>query len=308
MPNNRTTLFATFVVASTGALWGLYWLPVRRLADLALPGAWGTLAILTAATLLLAPFAIRRRRQIARARPGALLSVGLGGAAFMFYSVGFVYGRVAIVILLFYLTPVWSTLIGRYVLRWKTPRLRIVAMAIGIIGLMVMLGADGDFPIPSGFGEWLGLVSGLLWSVATTGMRTRPDLEAPEAAFVFAAGAFLGALLLAPAIEPWPASVSFEDIGTILTWTVAAAGLWWALSMMSLLWATPRLEPARVGILLMTEVIVGTITGVALAREPIGLFEILGGLLVLSAGILEVWPVNRTVVTPRSADAPAQRR
>ena len=222
----------------------------------------------------------------------AIVSVALGGAAFMFYSVGFAYGRVAIVILLFFLTPVWSTMIGRYVMGWKTPRLRMAAIAVGLIGLAVMLGADGQVPIPEGPGEWLALISGILWSVATTGMRARRPLGPAEAAFVFAAGACLAALVLAPLLAPWPSSVASAHVGRILGWAIAAGGIWWALSMGSLMWATPRLEPARVGILLMTEVVVGAGSAAVLANEQIARLEILGGTLVLLAGILEVWPVK----------------
>lgn len=298
MTNDRTTFLATMIVAGTGVLWGFYWLPVRQLAKLALPGAWGTLAIAGAATLLLAPLAYRRRNRLGRAAPFSLASVALGGAAFMLYSVGFAYGRVAIVILLFFLTPVWSTLLGRYVMGWKTPRLRVAAMVVGIAGLVVMLGANGETPLPRETGEWLGLLSGILWSLATTGIRSRSELQPAEAAFVFAVGAFLGALALAPFLEPWPAGLGLENAPEILGWTLAAGGIWWGVSVTSLMWATPRLEPARVGILLMTEVLVGTVSAAMLAHESVAPFEILGGLLVLLAGVLEVWPVKAKAAAP----------
>lgn len=293
MPRDRTAILATMIVISTGALWGFYWLPVRRVASLELPGAWGTLVVVASATVLLMPLAIRRRKSLASARPLAVASVALGGAGFMFYSVGFAHGRVAIVILLFYLTPVWSTLIGRVVLGWKTTRLRIAAIVVGITGLAIMLGADGELPIPRNLGEMLGLISGVLWSIATTGMRRQSDLGPGEAAFVFALGACVAALLLAPFLEPWPSRLPSENLAEILMWAIATGGIWWALSMTSLLWAAPRLEPARVGILLMSEVLVGVVSAAILAGEHLGYLEILGGSLVLLAGVLEIWPVNR---------------
>lgn len=294
MRNDRTTLVASLIVVGTGALWGFYWLPVRRLAEIALPGAWGTLAIVAAATVLLAPLALKRRQRLGGADPLALASIALGGAAFVLYSVGFVYGRVAIVVLLFFLTPVWSTLIARFVMGWHTPRLRVAAIAVGITGLAVMLGADGAVPVPRGAGEWLGLISGMLWSIATTGIRAKPSLGPGEAAFVFAAGACAGALLLAPFFEPLPSDITFGSVGRALGWAIAAGSLWWGLSMASLMWAAPRLEPARVGILLMAEVLVGAISAAMLAGERLGGLEIIGGALVLCAGILEVWPIRRT--------------
>jgi drug/metabolite transporter (DMT)-like permease len=210
----------------------------------------------------------------------------------MFYSVGFAYGRVAIVILLFYLTPVWSTLIARYVLGWRTPRLRMAAMAVGIAGLGVMLGADGRAPVPREAGEWLGLLSGMCWALATTGIRTRSRLEPAGAAFVFALGACLGTLALAPFLGSPPDWTALDTLAPVLGWAVFAGGLWWALSVASLMWATPRLDPARVGILLMAEVLVGTASAALLAGEHVSGPEMAGGALVLLAGVLELWPVN----------------
>ncbi|WP_101068547.1 DMT family transporter [Roseovarius salinarum] len=293
MQTNRTSLAASLVVLGTGALWGLYWIPVRRLAETALPGAWGTLAIVAAAALLLAPVAAARRRQLAAADRMAVAAVALGGAAFVLYSVAFVHGRVAIVILLFFLTPVWSTLIGRVVMGWPAAPLRLAAIAVGMAGLAVMLGADGGVPLPRGAGEWLALLSGLLWSVATTGIRTKAPLGPGEAAFVFAAGACVGAAALVPLFAPLPAGPDPAGLWAGAGWALAAGGLWWGLSMAGLMWATARLEPARVGILLMTEVLVGAASAAWLADEQMGRAEIAGGALVLVAALLEVWPLPR---------------
>jgi drug/metabolite transporter (DMT)-like permease len=293
MSNDRATLLATAIVLATGALWGFYWLPVRALAQMGLTGAWGTLAITSAAVILSAPAALARRRAIRRASFVALASIALGGAAFALYSVAFVYGRVAIIILLFFLTPVWSTLIGRYVMGWHTPRMRVIAIAVGLAGLAVMLSAKGDAPLPRGAGEWMALIAGLLWSISTTGIRSKSSLGPLEATFVFALGAALAAGLLAPLLAPLPSVDTISDWGGIVGTAFAAGGLWWTLSVGGLMWATVRLDPARVGILLMAEVLVGAGSAALLAGELLHPLEIAGGALVLLAGVLEVWPVRR---------------
>ena len=290
MQTDRTTAIASAIVIASGALWGFYWLPVRRLSDMALPGAWGTVAITAAAVILLLPFAIAQRHQLLRTRPLALAFVALGGAAFALYSIGFIYGRVAIIILLYFLTPVWSTLIGKFIMGWPTPATRILAIIAGLAGLGVMLGADGEIPLPRGLGEWLALVAGVLWSVATTGIRANPALQPGQAAFVFACGATITALVLAPVLEPWDMTIGavWPTIGL----AVLTGGLWWGVSMAALLWATVRLEPARVGILLMTEVLVGLLSAAWFAGEHLHPVEMIGGALVLCAAALEVWPLR----------------
>ncbi|MEN3794400.1 DMT family transporter [Fulvimarina sp. MAC3] len=295
----RTLTVATLIVVATGALWGFYWYPVRRLDALGLSGAWGSLAIVASAVILLMPVAFQRRRSLKRAGLPELAALAIGGAAFVFYSVGFVYGRVAIIILLFFLTPVWSTLIGRFVMGWPITGLRIAALVTGLAGLAVMLGANGEVPIPRGMGEWLALLSGILWSISTTGMRANSSLGASESAFVFAFGGMIGAFLLAPTLEPFPSLLGGDEIIRALGWAVFAGPLWWGLSMAALIWAASRLEPARVGILLMAEVLIGALSAAWLAGEELGSLELAGGALVLIAGGLEVWP-RKTGAQPSS--------
>lgn len=304
MGSPGVTFLATAIVLGTGAVWGFYWIPVRSLAAMGLGGAWGTVAITGAAALLLAPFALRDRQRIAATGALALASLALGGAAFALYSVAFLYGRVAIVILLFFLTPVWSTLIGRYLMGWHTPRLRVAAIVLGLVGLGVMLGAQGEAPVPRSTGEWMGLLSGICWSVATTGIRSRSQLGPVQAAFVFALGATLAAALLAPLLAPAPGLPSDAPatggLAAALGTAFAAGALWWALSVGALMWATVRLEPARVGILLMSEVLVGAVSAAVIAGERLHAHEIAGGGLVLLAGVLEVWPLRRAVPPGRA--------
>ena len=52
----NTAFFASAIVLCVGVLWGVYWLPVRAIAEPGLDSAWGTGAITLAAMLFLLPF------------------------------------------------------------------------------------------------------------------------------------------------------------------------------------------------------------------------------------------------------------
>ena len=296
MDQSRITFIASALVVGSGVLWGFYWLPVRALTQAGLPGACGTLAITAGASILLLPFALRHRQNLRTASPVAIAAVALGGCAFALYSIGFVYGRVAIIILLFFLTPVWSTLIGRYVFGWHTPPMRVAAIIVGLIGLAIMLSANGVWPIPRNTGEWMALVSGILWSIGSTGMRTKSTLEPVAAAFLFALGAAITSLMIALVLAPFPNLASYSAISAI---ALGTGGLWWGITIVGLMWATVRLEPARVGILLMSEVLIGAASAAIIAGEHLSTLEIIGGALVLCAGILEIWPIKEPRPAPR---------
>ncbi|MEJ6392094.1 DMT family transporter [Gymnodinialimonas sp. 2305UL16-5] len=283
------TFLASGVILAIGFFWGLYWVPIRALEDLGLTGAWGTLAVVSTAALILAPFAILRRHSLARIDPLAAASVILGGFAFALFSVGLIYGRVAIVLILFYLTPVWSTLIARYVLGWTVTRSRLLALGLGLGGMVLVLGSGTQLPVPRGMGDWLGLIAGLLFSISSTGIRTRLTIGPQETGFLFVLGACLAAGILAPLLAPLPQVEALGPIWDLALWTLAAGGLWWGGLMSLFIWASTKLEPARVGILLMIEVLVGAASAALFAGEALSAAEWTGGLLVLAAGVAEVW-------------------
>ncbi len=296
-PANNTRL-ASAIVIGIGILYGIYWLPVRQVAAMGLTGAWGTLAITLAGTALLVPFVLRRPSTLRRADPWALAAVALGGGAFALYSIGFVYGHVAMIILLWFLTPVWSTLLTRYILGWSTTALRLWAIAIGLAGLAIMLSAGGQVPVPRNVGEWLALLAGMLWAVSTTGVRIRPEMAPMAAGLVFTAGAALSSLILALLLSDWPDPAAITRPALLTFTTIGIGAVWWGGAMAALMWAAARLDPARVGILLMAEVLIGSATAAIWAGETLGAAQLIGGALVLAAAVMEVWPTRTASTAP----------
>jgi drug/metabolite transporter (DMT)-like permease len=288
-----TTFVASAVVLLTGIVWGVYWVPVRAVADLGLDGAWGTGSITLAAALSLLPLMLADRGSLRGKDALGILSIALGGAAFALYSIGFLYGKVALVVLLWFFSPVWSVLIAKYLLRERVARLRLMAIALGLAGLFVMLGGDGGIPVPGSLGEWMAFIGGLIWAFATAGMRMKSDVRPLPSAFLFALGATVTSFLAAPWLEPLP-MIAPSDLPEIAAQVVLTGGLWWVLSIAALMWATVRLDPARVGILLMTEVVFGAVTAALFAGESLSASEMIGGALVILCGLLEVWPTKQT--------------
>jgi drug/metabolite transporter (DMT)-like permease len=289
-----TTVLASVLVLVTGIFWGIYWLPVRAIAELGLDGAWGTGAITLAGAIFLFPFMLANKKSIRDANFAGIASIALGGAAFAFYSIGFLYGKVALVVLLWFFSPVWSVLIAKYLLRWYVPKLRLIAIFVGLAGLFIMLGSDRKIPIPVNLGEWLAFFGGFIWAIAMAGMRLKSIVPPGPAAFVFAIGATITSFILAPFLEPAP-TIAVSDLTILTVYVLLTGGIWWGASIATLMWAAVRLDPARVGILLMTEVIFGALTAALFAGENLSFSEMIGGFLVILCGLLEVWPTKMEI-------------
>ena len=277
-------------IAASGALWGLYWIPVRYLEAHDIRAAWTTLGIFVAGLIFLAPFLIRRPSVRAAFTPRLAVTGVLTGGAFALYSVSIALTEVAAAILLFYLSPVWATVLGRLMLAERLTRTRLAALGLGLGGLWAVLGGEGSVPLPRNTGDWCALAAGVAWAFGT--LRVHQDTATGPAAHVaslFIGGTMMAALLLLlPAVAGGPAPAFTAPAVAI----IAAVAVISVASAWGILWGARLVSPGRAGLLLMTEVITGLASAAAFAGEPFGAARIAGSMLIVAAGLTEVLPAT----------------
>ena len=94
---------------SAGA-WGIYWLPQRILEEVGLTGGWGTIAQMIIGVLVLLPFSIWRKIKGKSSGLELPLTGLLVGGGFICYALSFLLTDVVRALILFYMTPVWTTI------------------------------------------------------------------------------------------------------------------------------------------------------------------------------------------------------
>jgi drug/metabolite transporter (DMT)-like permease len=279
----RTPWLPATAVALSAALWGLWWLPLRALAEAGLTGAAVNAALYGIATVALLPLFWRRRRRLAAGGPLLLGAGGLFGAALVSWNLALILGEVVRVTLLFYLAPVWATLLAIAVLGEGIGWLRVLAVALGLAGAVVLLGFEGGLPLPRSPGDWLGLAAGVSFAFSVTLVRKGQAIAGFEQTLVSFAAAALFALLLLLVSPPPDGPIASPALG----WAALAALAWLLPCTWLLLWGARFLEPGRVSLLLLLEVAVAAVSAARGAGEPFGLREAAGCLLILGAGALE---------------------
>jgi drug/metabolite transporter (DMT)-like permease len=284
-PAGRGALWPAGAVALSAGLWGLWWLPLRALAEAGLSGPAVNAALYGITSMALLPWFWRRRRRIAA---GGLLLLGAGGlfgAALVCWNLALILGEVVRVTLLFYLAPVWATLLALAVLREPVGGLRVVSVVLGLAGAAVLLGFEGGLPLPRSAGDWLGLAAGVVFALSVTLVRKGTAIEGFEQTLTaFGSAALLSLALLLV----MPGQLSAVGPG-VLAWAALAALAWLLPVTWLLLWGARFLEPCRVSLLLLFEVAVAAISAALLAGVTFGLREAAGCLLILAAGALEGW-------------------
>jgi drug/metabolite transporter (DMT)-like permease len=273
------------VMLTGSTLWGLYWLPLRRLEQAGLGGLWAIALVYLGATVA---FGWPARRHLGALRRAGWRPVGIGLTAAVTsiaFGLGMIEGEVARVMILFYLSPIWSVLLGRLLLRERLAPVTLPALALALLGAGLLLWPEhGGLLTGVSPTDLLGLLAGV--GFALTNVQLRAARRLPGALKNLAACALTPPLAAALAVA--------GGVGlTPPAWTVPAAllvGLIWMSAMTAATqFGVSRLPLQRSSVLLLFELVVGAVSAALLAGETLRLGDLGGGAAIVLAGLAVVW-------------------
>ena len=284
--------FASSVVFFSAALWGLYWIPLRYLEGQGISGGWAVALLNLPAGVALLPLVLLAWGRH-RAHMGQALAIGiLTGLGLALYASGLIYSSVVRATLLFYLTPVWATLIGLFWLGERASWQRWAAIGAGLGGLLLLVSGGGSVPL--NVGDLFALLSGVFWALGAA-MIKRYD-QVPLAGMTMFQFLITG---LAAVILIQAAGIAEVPALDLLTAALPAAGLMSLLAFLPavilLFWAQKFLFPGRVGLLMMSEVLTAVLTAsLFLPEERLSAVEWAGAALIVGACLIEVVLIPQT--------------
>ena len=290
LPDRRSENIAKIACTAAGAIWGLYWIPVRALHETGIQGLWATAVFYLVPFVLTLPIGLMRWRQIISAGWMMQGIAIIGGLCLVLYSTAFLYTDVIHATLLYYLTPIWSALLARAWLKEPINRDRTLAIILGTAGLLIILNLDQGLPLPRNPGDWMALIAGLIWALFANVMRrSESSYNTVDVLFswFFWATIIAVALWLLPILNR-PDPPTIDQIVTVLPWLIPVVLFVIIPGFYAITWGVPLLNPGTVGVLFMTEISVGAISAALLTDEPFGTREILGVILITVAGLTEV--------------------
>ena len=280
---SNAALPAALALVLNAFVWGVSWWPLRYLQQQGVHPLWATAGIYLLALAGLLVWRPAAARAVAR-HPGLWLlglAAGLTNACFNWGVTG---GDVVRVVLLFYLMPVWTTLLA-WPLLGEVPRpAALLRMALALAGVMTVLKVPGTaLPLPQSLPDWLGLAGGLCFSVTNIllrRLRDTPDAARTLAMFVGAAamaglaasaGVAAGALALPPAPAP-----GWIGVGVLL-----AGGF--VLGNIALQYGAARLSAHATALVMLSEVVFASGSSIALGAAHATAQVLAGGAMVLAA-------------------------
>lgn len=263
-------------------LWGIFWYPLRLLETAGLSGLGATLLIYVGANLHLAYF-LRGRLFEFKQNSFALLLLALStGWCNIAFILAVLDGNVVRVLLLFYLSPVWTSLLAVWFLHERLDRVSILILVIALTGAIAMLWQPAiGAPWPQDAADWLALSAGITFAFGNILTRKLAHVSIQSKT----SATWLGVILLTAT----GLSVGDTDMGTastmVMLMALALGFIGMYMMTMSVQYGVSNMPAHRSAIILLFELIAGAVSAYWLSEETIRPMEWLGGGLVILAAL-----------------------
>ncbi len=267
-------------VLLSATLWGLIWYPLRLLAQAGLPATWSTFTMYLATALLTVPYFYRQRGRGMLTGPLFVLALA-AGVTNVAFIVALADGEVMRVMLLFYLSPLWTVVMGWVWLHERISIRAIMMLLLAMGGAVVMLwNPEIGQPWPASRADWLALIAGMAFSVNNVVTRQLNRVEMIRKTGV----SWWGVVVVSALVLFWQSAPIPQVSGIV--WVSAWLLGWLGIVMMTVMvfYGVGKLPVYRSAVIMLFELVVAAISSAWLTDEVMTLQEWLGGASILIAG------------------------
>ncbi len=273
------TALPVLALLFSATLWGVIWYPLRLLEARGLSGLWSGV-ILYGAALAVGLIWARGVRAACARTPGGLLLLALAaGWCNVSFMLAVLEGEVLRVLLLFYLSPLWATLLGHWFLGERYTARTLGALVLAMLGALIMLlDPDSGLPWPQSRADWLALSSGVTFAVSNVVTRGLQQVSVPVKTQVN----WMGVLCVA-GLWLWLGGHPLPDIGLPVFGAAVALGALGIFTMtLCVQYGLHLLPVQRSAVILLFELVAGALSAWWLADEIPQAREWLGGVLIVA--------------------------
>jgi drug/metabolite transporter (DMT)-like permease len=276
-------IFPVLSLLISSTLWGIAWFPLRFLETHGLNGLWTSALIYSVPALLGLFLAIQHRKAIASQWGWLVLIAVCNGWCNVSFILAVLDGDVMRVLLLFYLSPLWATVLAWLILKEHMSRLAVLTLIIAMCGALVMLWDPSiGWPWPNHRADWLAITSGMAFALANVSVRKTQDVVIPVKNLF----SWLGVSALAVGWIVFGAVPAPTASNTVLLWTAVAGPLVVLVMTFTVQYGVTKLPVYRSAVILLFELVAGAVSSQWLTNEVMGLHEWIGGGFIVLAAYL----------------------
>lgn len=284
--NNKQNFFAVFGLLFGAVCWGIIWYPYRLMAEAGFSGVVSSFYTYSI-SVLIGGFIFANRWRGVLALPKSSLGLCFAaGWTNLSYVLAVIDGEVMRVMLLFYLSPLWTLVLAHYWLKEPIHKLGIVTIVVSLTGALIMLHDFNthSWPIPRNQAEWLALSSGIGFSLTNVMTRHATHLSVQAKSMLVWVGVAGMALVLLPLMgQAIPAVNVFNTMQWQLMLLIAALLM---AATVFVQYGVTKITAIRASVLFLFELVVAAVASYYLANEAMTWNEWLGGALIIAAALI----------------------
>ena len=199
------------------------------------------------------------------------------------YVLAIIDGEVMRVMLLFYLSPLWTLIMAHFWLKERTNKRGLAVIVLSLIGAFIMFWQDGALPLPNNKAEWLALSSGLGFAMTNVITRHSSNLSITAKSMAVWIGVLLMSLIFIVFQDaPFPNPMSMH-LSQVLVMVFIAFLLMAATFLVQ--YGITHIPVTKASVLFMFELVVAAVASYFLTDETLSARECFGGALIVVSAL-----------------------
>jgi len=273
---------ALLIIFLASSFWGVLWVPMRHIEAMGLSGLWVVVLFHFLPAFAMLPLIVRTAPSSGSDWGRAAVAGALMGAGFALYALGLVVASVTKTVILFYMTPIWSTVIAYFVLRERAGWGRWLAIAAALVGCALVTGVSRD-ELRFDPGDLLGLLSGLFWALGSVMIRRYDGLNFVHVSFLqYLFGGIMALLAALYLGDPIPQLNAFLQA---ISPAFLASVVVFLPSVLLIFRIMQYVSPGLVGILMLSEALVAAVSAAFWLGETLSSTQWIGVSAILTTGV-----------------------
>ena len=290
--NNPKPIAINALLNSTSLLlaavcWGVVWYPYRILANAGVAAVASSFYCYSTVLILAGIVSIKHWRGIFKLPLSIFWLALTAGWTNLAYVLAVIDGEVMRVMLLFYLSPLWTLILAHFWLKEPIDKRGLMIMALSLMGAFIMLsdltGRASAWPLPRNTAEWFALSSGIAFAISNVITRKSTHLSIRSKSFAVWLGVLLMAILAMPFVKETIPAPSFFSLNDSLVILVIAMSL--IVATLLTQYGITQMPATCASVLFLFELVIAAITSYFLAHETMEINEWIGGSLIVAASI-----------------------
>ena len=283
--SSKDKITAITGLLSGAAVWGMVWYPFRILEEAGISGMLSSFLVYSIALLVGLAISGPVWRELRTAGWWGLLLLFSAGWTNFGYVQAIIEGEVMRVLLLFYLAPLWTVFFAHFLLGERLNRYGFAVITLSLGGAIVMLWQPQlGLPVPQNRAEWIGLSAGMSFALMNVIVRHTQHLSVNFKS----ASVWLGTILLTGMMLVYSGGLAAQI-------SAITPGSWGLLLLLGLVmcavsfavqFGLTHLPANQAIVLLLFELLFAAVAAYFLAGEKMGLQELIGAVLIVSASLL----------------------